>query len=215
MHEDGIGIRVLVEALMRAATWTRSHRDLVRDLDASCGDGDLGVTIQKGFSAVENLLKTVRTKDCTISDLLSEVGITFNRAAASSFGVFFAIAFRRAGNACRKKDQLKTDDVVRMLDAAIEGVMDRGKARPGDKTLLDALVPANEALRQSQESGIGLRAGLENAARAARAGAEATQAMTAKKGRARQLGPQSEGVQDPGATVVYIFLEGLLHGQEK
>jgi len=209
MLNDRIDIDSLKEALIHASEWTRGHSELLRELDAACGDGDLGVTVRRGFTAVESLLHEEKSTHVEISDLMIRMGMMFNRVAASSFGVFFATAFMRAGDAVKGKRDLGIEEVGTMFDAAVEGVRARGKAEEGDKTILDALVPAQESLQKSKESGLGLRKALEAAAEAAKNGAEATKGMHARKGRAGQLGTRSDGIQDPGATAVSIFLQGL------
>ena len=122
--------------------------EILRDLDSKIGDGDLGITITRGMEAVVAGLGDLEGQP--VSDQLSRSGMAFNRAAASTFGVLFATAFMRGGAAVKGKDDVGMDDVAVIGRAALQGMMDRGKANIGDKTLLDALAPAIDAFDEAQ-----------------------------------------------------------------
>ncbi len=179
--------------------------DTLRDLDSQIGDGDLGITVTRGMEAVIAGLDDLEGKP--VSDQLARSGMAFNRAAASTFGVLFATAMMRGGAAVKGKDDAGVGDVVEIGRAALQGLMDRGKAKIGDKTLLDALAPAIDAFEEAQQAGKSLIECTDAAIAAAEAGLKATIDMQSKVSRASWVGERSIGVQDPGATAVTLMLK--------
>lgn len=190
-----------------AVLMQEKHVKEVRDLDAEIGDGDLGITVQKGFRAVEEYL--TNTDDTEISQILKQVGFEFSEANPSTFSAFFATAMRKAGVKVKDRQSIGADDLVAMFETAVEGIMKLGKAQAGDKTLLDALIPAAEAVRKGAERGDTIPQVISSATSAAETGMKNTTQMVSKQGRARSFGERTRGVQDPGATVVYWFLREL------
>lgn len=185
----------------------RSTEEL-RDLDAAVGDGDLGVTVALGGRALKETATQLVYEDA--GKLLVACGVKFNQAAASTFGVLFASALIEAGKALSGKTRLELADVVKAAEAAEAGIRKRGNAQLGDKTMLDAIVPAVNALRQAGSEGAPLDAALKAALVAARRGAEATEMMQSKIGRASWLGSKSLGKKDPGAVAVCRVLEAIV-----
>ncbi len=194
-------IRVLKEAAARM----QGHIKQVRDLDAEIGDGDLGITVQKCFGALENYLDGVQ--DEPISDILKGAGMAFSEANPSTFSALFSAGLRKAGNAVREKGSLTAGDIPVMFDAAVNGIMKLGKAQAGDKTMLDALIPAAQAASSAAEAGKSISEMLNAAAAAAEKGVQDTVGMVSKQGRARSFGERTRGVQDPGATAVALFIK--------
>jgi len=135
--------------------------------------------------------------------------MSFNRKAASTFGALFATMMMRAARVAKGLDEVDAGGVAEMLAAAAEGVKERGKADVGDKTLLDALVPASEAMAQAVDEGLSLAEGLARAAAAAEAGAEATIELKSKAGRSSWFSDRTAGIKDPGATAMAIMLRSL------
>ena len=178
--------------------------DVLRDLDAKIGDGDLGITITRGMSAVIEGLDDL--KGTPVSNQLARSGMTFNRAAASTFGILFASAMMRGGAVVKDREDVGSADVVPIARAAMQGLMDRGKAKLGDKTMLDALAPAIEAFDKVQQAGKSLADATDAAVAACELATEATIEMQSKVSRAGWLGERSIGVQDPGATAVLFML---------
>ena len=178
--------------------------DVLRDLDAKIGDGDLGITITRGMSAVIEGLDDL--KGTPVSNQLARSGMTFNRAAASTFGILFASAMMRGGAVVKDREDVGSADVVPIARAALQGLMDRGKAKLGDKTMLDALAPAIEAFDKAQQAGKSLADATDAAVAACELATEATIEMKSKVSRAGWLGERSIGVQDPGATAVLFML---------
>ncbi len=177
----------------------------LRDLDARIGDGDLGITITRGMGAVLDGLKEL--EGTPVSNQLARSGMAFNRAAASTFGALFATAMMRGGAAVKDREDVGAADVAAIGRAALQGLMDRGKAKLGDKTLLDALAPAIDAFDEAHTSGKSLREATDAAVAACEAGTTATIAMQSRVSRAGWLGERSIGVQDPGATAVLFMLQ--------
>ena len=136
-------------------------------------------------------------------------GMTFNRQAASTFGALFATMMMRSAKVIRGRSSIELADIAAMCRAAAEGVQERGKAKVGDKTLLDALVPACEALEAASAEGTSLAEGLSRAATAAEEGAQATAGLKSRVGRASWFSERTEGVQDPGATAIWLMWRSL------
>ena len=198
----------LLRMIAQVASGMKGKSDQLRRLDAACGDGDLGFTVTKGFTAVE--AKLPELEGSSLGEIFKTVGTTFNNAAASTFGVFFATACKGIGETLVNKDSIGASDLCTMLQAAAEGISKRGKAKLGDKTILDALIPAYEAACQTAKSSASLHEVLVQATAAAKIGAENTKGMLPRIGRARWLGEKTKDVQDPGATFVYLLLEECL-----
>ena len=181
------------------------NKDYLTQLDAAIGDADHGINMDRGFAAVEQKLPTVEDKD--IGAILKTAGMALVTTVGGAGGPLYGTFFMRAGMAVQGKEALSDEDVVRAFEAAVEGVKMRGKATTGEKTMLDALVPALEAMKQTLANGGDLHAAFEAAAAAAEEGMKATIPMLATKGRASYLGERSIGHQDPGATSSYLMLK--------
>ena len=181
--------------------------DVLRDLDAKIGDGDLGITITRGMSAVIESLDDL--EGTPVSNQLARSGMTFNRAGASTFGILFASAMMRGGTVVKDREDVGSADAVPIARAALQGLMDRGKAKLGDKTMLDALAPAIEAFDEVQQAGKSLADATDAAVAACELATEATIEMQSKVSRAGWLGERSIGVQDPGATAVLFMLRAV------
>ena len=194
----------LLAALTKMAEDLPGEAERLRDLDAAIGDGDLGVTITIGFEAVAKGLADLQ--DADPSTILLKSGMTFNRQAASTFGALFATMMMGAAKAVKGVDELGTGEVAAMLNAAFEGVKKRGKASAGDKTLLDALIPAAEAMSFAAAQDSPMPEALQRAASAAEEGVASTVEMKSKIGRASWFADRTVGVADPGATPVSLML---------
>ena len=190
--------------LRRSAQVLNEQRDYLTGLDAAIGDGDHGINMDRGFKAVLDKLPGIAEAD--IGTILKTVGSTLVSTVGGASGPLYGTAFLRAGIALAGKQELQPADMATGLDAALEGVVARGKAKTGEKTMLDALTPAVEAFKTAIAAGQSLQDGLKAAAEAAEKGAEATIPMVATKGRASYLGERSAGHQDPGATSTALFL---------
>ena len=176
----------LVKAM--AATMKEHQRHLTQ-LDSAIGDGDHGNNMHRGFQAALESLEAANPE--TPSDALKAVSTALISKVGGAAGPLYGTAFLRASTALSGKEEVSREDMVEALDAAVEGVKQRGKAEVGDKTMVDALEPAAEAARKAASSGKSVGEVLRAAAEAAGEGAEATVPLIAKKGRASYLGARA------------------------
>lgn len=177
------------------------------DLDSVVGDGDFGYSLARGFEIVLTDWDGYDRSDP--STFLQKIALTMSSRIGGTSGPIWGTAFIRASTAVRGKSELTGADVVAMLRAAIEGIKARGGAEVGEKTLLDALVPLADALEQQIAAGADAPVALAAALEAARAGAEATKPMQARRGRASYTGERSIGSIDPGAVAVVVLTERI------
>jgi dihydroxyacetone kinase-like protein len=185
-----------------------AERDYLTQLDAAIGDGDHGINMDRGFGAVQKAL-VEQAPDVPPGRLLVAAGKTLVSTVGGASGPLWGSAFRRAGRTLGDAPEWDGEQLCEALDAAREGVVELGAAAVGDKTMVDALTPAVEAMRSSLESGAGLVAAVTAAAEAAEEGARGTVPLQARKGRASYLGERSIGHQDPGATSVALVMRAL------
>lgn len=205
-------MRITAEYVIRfiegVAAKVKEQRAYLTELDSPIGDADHGINLDRGFSAVLTKLPTVADKD--IGTILKTTGMTLVSTVGGASGPLYGTAFLRASMALADRYELSEDDLVAALDAALEGVMQRGKAQRGEKTMIDTIAPAIDALKAARGRGLNLPAALREATAAAEAGMKSTIPMLATKGRASYLGERSIGHQDPGATSSYFIATVLL-----
>jgi dihydroxyacetone kinase-like protein len=176
-------------------------------LDSPIGDADHGVNMDRGFKAVREKLATIQGSDT--ATLLKTVGMTLVSTVGGASGPLYGTAFLRASAALANKQDFTSADIVDMLEAFLGGIVTRGKAHTGEKTMVDALTPALEAAKKAASAGASLATVTVRASQAAEEGAKATIPMLATKGRASYLGERSIGHQDPGATSSWYILRSL------
>ncbi len=174
------------------------------DLDAAIGDADHGVNMDRGMTAVLGALDEAAPSD--MSALCKQVGMTLVKSVGGASGPLYGTFFLRMAGALGADASVDAADFAKALRAAVEGVVQRGRAEAGDKTMFDALAPALDALDAALTSGGGLAAALADAALAAEKGRDATESMVARKGRASYLGQRSVGHVDPGATSAAMLI---------
>jgi dihydroxyacetone kinase-like protein len=202
-----VATAVSVTAWMReASAAVAAEADHLTQLDSAIGDGDHGVNMTRGFEAV---VAAVDGVDEPPGKQLILAGKTLVSKVGGASGPLWGTALRRAGRAVGSAEALGGEQLVAALGAGLAGVVELGAAEPGDKTMVDALGPAIDALRAALEEGEPLDAALRAAADAAEAGARATVPMQARKGRASYLGERSVGHQDPGATSTALIVRAL------
>jgi dihydroxyacetone kinase-like protein len=200
------GVR-FIRLLERTCEDMEAAQEELRELDARAGDGDLGVTVALGCRAVRELLPRLSGED--IGEVLLKSGAAFNAAGASTFGTLMATVLLRAGGAAKGRTSVDVKDLAAMAASAVDGVRERGKASAGERTMLDAMLPARDRLSRGSETGETLAGALEAAARAAEEGAQSTGQMTARHGRAGWLGDRARGVPDAGAVAVAMMLRAF------
>ena len=193
--------------LKQLAQVLHENRDYLTQLDSPIGDADHGINMDRGFKAVTEKLPAMASMD--IGSILKTVGTTLVSTVGGASGPLYGTAFLRAGMATSGKLELYEADFVGMLEAALEGIKARGKAQPGEKTMVDALTPALAAAKEAEAQNLGLSQMLRRASDAAEAGMKATIPLLATKGRASYLGERSIGHQDPGATSSWLMLKTL------
>ncbi len=181
------------------------NKDYLTQLDSDIGDADHGANMDRGFKAALAKLPAVADKD--IGTLFKSIGMTLVSTVGGAGGPLYGTFFMQAGAASANKLELSVADWAAALESAINGVMVRGKAVLGDKTMVDALLPAVNALKQAAADGVDMGDALRRSAAAAEQGMQDTIPLVAKKGRASYLGERSAGHQDPGATSSYLILK--------
>jgi dihydroxyacetone kinase-like protein len=196
-----------VRWIQQVASVLHDNREYLTQLDSPIGDADHGINMDRGFRAVLDKLPTVASTD--IGSILKTVGTTLVSTVGGASGPLYGTAFLRMGMSTAGKNELYEADVVAMMEAALEGIKARGKAQPGEKTMVDALTPALAAAKEAEVRNLGLSALLRNTSNAAEQGMKATIPMLATKGRASYLGERSIGHQDPGATSSWLILKAL------
>jgi len=209
-----------VIAWLRAfAAEVAARRDELTDLDAAIGDADHGVNMDRGMQAVAAKLPAGEAGAAGTSSgeagpagtplgpLFKTAGMTLVSTVGGAAGPLYGTLFLEMGKAAAKRTTLTAAEWAGVVSAGVAGVRMRGKAQAGDKTMVDALLPAAEALREAAGSGASLAAACRAAADAAAEGMRATTPLVARKGRASYLGERSAGHQDPGATSTWLLLE--------
>jgi len=182
-----------------------SNMEYLTELDAKIGDADHGANMNRGFKAV--LTKLPDNEDKDIGGIMMAVGMALLSKVGGAGGPLYSTIFIQAGKSIDGKMEFGLEDWAKALEAATIGVINLGKASLGDKTMVDALIPAVEALKEASQQGLSLREGLEKSAKAAEKGMIATIPLVARKGRASYLGERSAGHQDPGATSTFMLLD--------
>ncbi len=194
--------------LQAAAFVLEQNKEYLTELDAAIGDADHGINMNRGFQKAIAQLPSVADQD--IGSILKTFSMTLISSVGGASGPLYGTLFLRASTVVTGKHELTDDDMVALLQAAIDGVVQRGKANLGDKTMLDALSPAVDAFKHAIAAGASTPDALEKAVAAAKDGMNNTLPLVAKKGRASYLGERSSGHLDPGATSTYLILNALL-----
>lgn len=195
----------LLSWLGHAADLIHAERERLTELDAAIGDADHGFNLDRGFAAVVEALPANPNADA--GAVLKVAGMRLISTVGGASGPLYGTAFRRAGKLLEGYHALSDRDVLAALRAFLDGIATIGKAEPGDKTMVDALAPAVEALEAALDDGLPLDQALRRAAAAAHAGALATTPLVAR--RASYLGDRSAGHQDPGATSAALIIRAL------
>jgi dihydroxyacetone kinase-like protein len=198
--------------LEATAAVIEENRQYLTDLDSPIGDADHGINMDRGFKKIVSKLPGVEEKD--IGAILKTSGMALITSVGGAAGPLYGTFLMDAGKAVAGKMELSDDDLVALLDAGLKGVVRIGRTNLEDKTMVDALHPAVEALRKACADGKDTIEALHLMTDAAHQGMKATIPMQARKGRASYLGERSIGHQDPGATSSYLFLKTLMETVE-
>lgn len=177
------------------------------ELDNVIGDGDHGINMDRGFQAVKKQMPTYA--DLEVDGILKDVGKQLMKVVGGSAGPLYGSAFRKAGVYLKGKTEVSMDDFIGMMETSIEQIQKLGHAVEGEKTMLDAMIPATKAMKESYAADGDYKKALEAGVAAAEAGVEYTKTIIATKGRASYLGERSIGHQDPGATSFTLMLKDV------
>ena len=197
-------IQTVTEILTALGRKMSENKELLIDLDSRMGDGDLGLTMSRGFTAAAEM--TPAEGETDIGRFLAKVGMEMSRVAPSTMGTLMATGFMRGGKALKGQDTLSVETLRLFFKAFVEGMMERGKSKRGEKTIIDVLGPAADALEQEHAD---VPSAMQAALAAAREGLEATKQMVACHGRAAYYQEKSLGHQDSGATAGLLLMEGF------
>jgi len=196
----------IIKILQNLKRLFNDNRDYLVELDARMGDGDLGLTMSKAFTAVYDELRD--TTETDIGKILMKAGMLMAKAAPSTMGTLMGTGFMRGGKAISGTDEISTTDLAEFFQAFVTGIMERGKAKPGEKTIIDSLKPAADTLLELK--GEDVAKALQEALRSSENGLEATKNMVAQHGRIAYYKEQSKGQKDPGATAGVILIKGFI-----
>ncbi len=197
----------LLKFLQKAASYIAENKEYLTELDSAIGDADHGINMDRGFKKVMANYDSFKDKD--MGAILKAVSMALVSSVGGASGPLYGTAFMYAAKVLDKKQECTPQELYEALKFALDGIVARGKAKEGEKTMIDALVPALNALKQKIDQGASVKEALKAALEAAEEGMKATIPMKATKGRASYLGDRSIGHQDPGATSVWLLFKAM------
>jgi len=195
--------------LMKMVKAIQDNKAYLGEVDGLIGDGDHGMNMNKGFTVFG---ERFGDKEISFTEGLYELGAVLLNEIGGSMGPIYGTIFMEVSDAGDDLDNIQLADLANMLDAGLNGLYEIVEARVGDKTLVDALFPAVESLKQSKDENTDFKQALEKMKAAAVLGRDSTKDMVAKFGRSSRLGERSRGVLDAGATSCYIILSAMADG---
>ncbi|MGV6988474.1 dihydroxyacetone kinase subunit DhaL [Testudinibacter sp. P80/BLE/0925] len=203
----------ILQWLQNCTVLFTQHRDYLTELDTAIGDADHGLNMQRGFAKVAEKLPELAEQD--ISGILKTTGMTLLSSVGGASGPLFGTFFLKAAQSAVGKNELDLAQLQHLLQAGVNGIVARGRAEAGDKTMCDVWLPVLQTLTDSVQQQLPLHTALQQALSCAESAVAATIPMKAKKGRASYLNERSIGHQDPGATSVMYLLQGLLQATQE
>ncbi len=204
---DTITALQMLRALENMCAVIENEKEYLSELDGAIGDGDHGVNMAKCFRQVKKKLAESSAED--VGTLLKDVGMVVLNSVGGAMGALYGTFFLKLAQQSAGKKEVTLNDLVAMLQAGEKGILDIGKAGPGDKTLVDTLSPAVRAIEAAQKEGKPLLQALADFEATAYLGMASTKGMLARIGRASRLGERTIGHQDAGATSCYFILRSL------
>jgi len=201
----------LKKAIESVSALMSENKDYLVELDAQNGDGDLGISMSGGYAALVEFLNECGETD--LGKLMMKCSGVFNEAAPSSLGTITSFGMMGMAKALKGKEEASLAETAEAMEAGIRMIMDKAKSKPGEKTILDALYPGVEALKEQRDSGS--KAAFTAAASAAREGSESTREMRSVHGRAAYYGEKSIGLLDGGSVVGRVIFEGIRDSLDK
>ncbi len=198
----------IVAAIQRVSNALKNESDYINSLDQSMGDGDTGITLNKVADALLGYVKNNPIVD--VGKFLMSAGMATNKAAPSTLGTLTATALMRAGKLVKGKSEITAEELALMFKAAAEEIQQRGKAKLGDKTIVDAIHPASEAFAEAVAEDDTLSEAGNKAVVAAEAGSDSVTPLRSQIGRASWIGERTEGKLDPGCAALVVVLKALV-----
>jgi phosphoenolpyruvate---glycerone phosphotransferase subunit DhaL len=198
------GLKIIFSHLKRIMD---ENREKLTELDRIMGDGDLGITMQKAFNSAHTEAQGFTGKEA--GQLMLKTGMKMAQAAPSTMGTLLATGFMKGGKSILKTEELSLSDLSVFFRSFTKGIMEAGKTKPGNKTIVDALEPASKAVEEASIEGKNVADGMLMAYTTAREGVENTKSMKAQHCRAAYYQEKSIGVIDAGATVGALIFEGF------
>ena len=205
MNSGSVSLDQLVRWLHEFSTLVNQNKGYLTELDSAIGDADHGSNMSRGMNAVLDQLPSEGPADA----MFKKVGMTLVSSVGGASGPLYGTFFMRLAPALGGGDSVPAESLAKALRAGLEGVVSRGKAELGDKTMVDAMSPAVDSIEKSVSAGESVAEATRVGAEASRGGREATIPLVARKGRASYLGERSKGHQDPGATSTAYMFEAL------
>ena len=202
---SSIRLQDLQGAIARTREIMDAQRDELIRIDGEMGDGDLGITMAKAFKAADEFMSSQENGD--LGKTLMQMGMQMNKAAPSTMGTLLATGFMRGGKAVQGKEELSVADMAELFDAFVNGLMERGKSKPGDKTIIDVMQPVAESLKSAGEASPAKA--FAAAYDAAADGLEKTKDMQAQHGRPAYYQEKTVGKPDPGGTAGLYIMQGF------
>ncbi|MCF0186879.1 MAG: dihydroxyacetone kinase subunit L [Bacteroidaceae bacterium] len=200
----------IINIIEKISSKIQEEKLFLTELDNVIGDGDHGINLARGFSEVENKLPTLADKNP--GEVFKTVGMTLVSTVGGASGPLYGTGFMKMGMELKDTADVSMEDFLRAFQVAIDGISMRGKSTTGEKTMLDAMVPAKKAMDEAVAAGKSAKEAVADGVAAAKEGIEFTKTIAATKGRASYLGERSIGHQDPGATSFAMMLE-ILEGE--
>ena len=196
--------------ILRLIPMFEEHRDYLSKLDSDIGDGDHGVNMSIGFREVEKQLDKIYEETEDIASFYKKVGMIILGKVGGAAGPLYGSLFMKAGDDVKGKNELSFPELVDFIDNGVKAIEARGKAVVGDKTMVDALRPAVDKLKNSVEAGTEDVESFEAFVEELKAGSDRTIPLIAKKGRAMRLGERAIGFRDPGSFSSYLIYQEML-----
>jgi phosphoenolpyruvate---glycerone phosphotransferase subunit DhaL len=204
---DIITTQQMLQSLETMCETIENEKEYLSELDGAIGDGDHGVNMAKCFREVKKQLAESSAEN--VGTLFKDVGMVVLNSVGGAMGALYGTFFLKLSQVSASKSEVNLSDLVVMFQTGEQGILDIGKANPGDKTLIDTLSPAVRAIEAAEKDGKTLADALADLEQAAKLGMESTREMLAKMGRASRLGERTIGHQDAGATSCYFILRSL------
>lgn len=209
---DKINKDILKNILKSIVNQINDDKGLLTELDASSGDGDLGVTMAKGFKSIYEEMDNIKSDDMGM--IFMKLGIKMNETVPSTMGTLISICLLKSAKEVKGLKEIGTAEIAKMSKAAVDGICEKGKVKVGERTMLDALYPVSESLEKSSKEKVTLEETFERAFKAAECGAEETKKLKPVHGRAAYYADKITGKPDSGAVAVMSIFNGIKNSFE-